>query len=158
MDSISFHQLYEAHARDVYRYALALCGNPSDAEDITMTAFFRAWIGEPLKAGSAKAYLMTIARNLFLDGRRKAWRQQPLQAEHENIQATAAAQETRMQLHETLLALNDLPEQYRAPLQLWAAGGLSYGEIAEAVGVSVPVVKMRIHRARQKLAERTGGR
>ena len=124
MESIGFHQLFEAHAGDVYRYALSLCGNPADAEDITMTVFFRAWTGKTVRGVTAKAYLMTIARNLILDTRRRAWRQQSLQGEYEPMNTIHPNQETRMELKETLAALNELPEQYRTPLQLWAAGGL----------------------------------
>ncbi len=74
MEPTSFHELYEAHSRHVYRYALSLCGNTADAEDITMAAFFKAWTAEPVRAQTARAYLLTIARNIFLDGRRRAWR------------------------------------------------------------------------------------
>jgi len=154
METISFHQLYEAHARDVYRYALSLCGNPADAEDITMTVFFRAWVGEPLRAGSAKGYLMTIAKNLWLDGRRRSWRQTSLDGERIGAHVVGANQEVQAHLRETLEALQELPEAYRTPLQLWAHGGLSYEEVARATGGSVASVKVRIHRARQMLAER----
>ena len=40
---ISFHELYERHARDVYRFALFLTGNPAAAEDLTSDTFVRAW-------------------------------------------------------------------------------------------------------------------
>jgi len=158
METISFHQLYEAYAKEVFRYALWLCGNTADAEDITMTVFFRAWVGEPVKAASARSYLMTIARNLVLDNRRKAWRQQPLEGAHEQMHCATANQETQQQLRQTLAALRELPEPYRTPLQMWAAGGLAYDDIAAAVGTTVAVVKVRIHRARQLLAERMNQR
>lgn len=56
MELISFHELYEAHSRHVFRYALSLCGNTADAEHITMTVFFKAWTAEPLRGQSARAY------------------------------------------------------------------------------------------------------
>ncbi len=153
METSTFHELYEAHAGYVYRYALSLCGNRADAEDITATVFFRAWAGEPLRAASARAYLLAIARNLFLDGRRKAWREQRLEAEHERLRATPPVQEKRIEAEEAMRALRELPEQYRRPLELWAAGGLDYGAIAGELGCSPAVVKIRIHRARQMMAE-----
>jgi RNA polymerase sigma-70 factor (ECF subfamily) len=156
MEPTSFHELYEAHSRHVYRYALSLCGNTADAEDITMAAFFKAWTAEPVRAQTARAYLLTIARNIFLDGRRRAWRERTLEAGHENAHSFAARQEKIVELSQALQAMRELPEAYRAPLEMWAAGGLSYEEIAAALGASVPVVKMRIHRARQMLAERLG--
>lgn len=156
METTSFHELYQAHARDVYRYALALSGNPADAEDIMMNVFFRAWTGEPLRQQSAKAYLMTIARNLFVDGRRKSWREQGLAPAHDHLHAQPPRQDSQVELSETLRAMRDLPELYRAPLELWAAGGLTYEEIAAELGASVVVVKIRIHRARQMLAQKLG--
>lgn len=156
MELISFHELYEAHSRHVFRYALSLCGNTADAEDITMTVFFKAWTAEPLRGQSARAYLLTIARNLFLDGRRKAWRERELRPEHELSPARTASQETVVELNQTMHALRQLPETYRTPLEMWAAGGLPYEEIAAALATNVPVIKMRIHRARLMLAERLG--
>lgn len=154
METITFHDLYEAHAGYVYRYALSLCGNKADAEDITATVFFRAWAGEPLTATSARAYLLAIARNLFLDGMRKAWREERLEAGHERLRAALPDQERRMELEEALRAMRELPEQYRSPLEMWAAGGLDYGAIAAALGCSPAVVKIRIYRARQMMAEK----
>jgi len=148
--------MYEAHARHVYRYALSLCGNAADAEDITMTVFFKAWTAEPLRAQTVRAYLLTIARNVFLDGRRKAWRERTLEAGHENAHAFPARQEAIVELNQTVEAMRGLPEAYRLPLEMWAAGGLSYEEIAAALGANIPVVKMRIHRARQMLAQKLG--
>lgn len=152
MESDSFHQLYVAHAKDVYRYSLYLTGNPADAEEITMAAFFRAWTGEPVRESSAKSYLLTIARNLFLDERRRAARHEQL----EDTRMAPATQQTEAEASETLAALRSLPESYRRPLELWAVGGLSYEEIAAEVSQSVAVVKVRIHRARQMLAQRLG--
>lgn len=156
MDPLSFHALYESHSRHVYRYALSLCGNEADAEDITMSVFYKAWTGAPLADCSARAYLLAIARNLVIDRRRKSWREQEITARHEELHQVPAAQDTQVELNEALRALRRLPETYREPLELWAAGGLSYEEIAAALKLSVPVVKIRIHRARQMLAQELG--
>ena len=40
---VGFHDLYERHWRDVYRFALFLSGNPAHAEDLTSDTFVRAW-------------------------------------------------------------------------------------------------------------------
>ena len=54
-------------------------------------------------------------------------------------------------LPRTLAALHALPEDVREPLVLYAQGGLSYEEIAAQLEISLATVKIRIHRARQKL-------
>ena len=67
-----FERLYESHARDVYRYALWLSGNSHEAEDITAETFVRVWVRRnTVRTETLKAYLLTIARNLFLEGQRK---------------------------------------------------------------------------------------
>jgi RNA polymerase sigma-70 factor (ECF subfamily) len=156
METITFHDLYAAHSRHVFRFALSLCGNEADAEDITMTVFLRAWAGAPLQAPSARSYLLAIARNLYVDGRRKAWRETAIEPAHEQTQTGPSNQERRLELQEALRALGELPEAYRTPLRMWAAGGLAYHDIAAALGCSSAVVKVRIHRAQQMLAQKLG--
>ena len=68
---INFHQLYEAHAADVYRFAYWLAGDSSEAEDITSETFIRAWVKHSsIRTETLKAYLFTIARNLYLENQR----------------------------------------------------------------------------------------
>lgn len=152
MANPGFHELYEAYANDVYRFALYLCGNPAEAEEITMAVFFRAWTGEPVRAQTAKAYLLAIARNIFVDERRRAARHE----EMEDNRMTAPTQEIQAELRQTLEAVRKLPAGYREPLEMWSAGGLSYDEIAAELRMPLPTVKVRIHRARQMLAARLG--
>jgi RNA polymerase sigma-70 factor (ECF subfamily) len=64
-----FSTLYKKYAPDVFRFALYLSGNRGQAEDITSETFVRAWTSpETIKVATVKAYLFTIARNLFLHG------------------------------------------------------------------------------------------
>ena len=65
----TFHSLYDAHAADVFRFARYLTGSDDAAADVTSETFLRAWAGrDAIRAGTAKAYLLTIARNLVRDG------------------------------------------------------------------------------------------
>src|SRR5262245_59137819 len=78
---ISFHELYERHARDVYRFALFLTGNPATAEDLTSETFVRAWTARgAIREASVRAYLFTITRNLWRDSQRRDRRLVPLEA------------------------------------------------------------------------------
>src|SRR3954469_13362998 len=68
-----FSSMYERYAPDVFRFALYLSGNRSDAEEITSETFVRAWtLRDEIQVETLKGYLFTIARNLFLKGIRKA--------------------------------------------------------------------------------------
>ena len=78
-----FEALYARHARDVFRFAIYLCGDRAKAEDITSEAFVRAWNGSgEIRAATAKTYLFTIARNCYLQSLRQSHRQQLQRLEH----------------------------------------------------------------------------
>jgi RNA polymerase sigma-70 factor (ECF subfamily) len=152
--STTFHQLYIAHAGDVYRFAHWLSGNPDDARDITSETFVRAWTGpnEP-RMESVKAYLFTIARNLHRKQWRRASRHEPLEEEMPDPATPpdeAAAK--RDEFQRTLAALQVLPEMDRTVLLLRAQEELSYEVIAAMTGLSVAAAKVKVFRARAKLA------
>ena len=150
----TFHELYRRHADDVYRFALWLTGNPHDARDITSETFIRAWTApEEPRMETVKAYLFTIARNLH----RKQWRRQSrLQALDETMPDPAAqpdeAAVSRDDFRRTLEAVQALPEIDRTVLLLRAERELSYEDIAAATGLSVVAAKVKVFRARTKLA------
>lgn len=66
-DTVSFHQLYNQYAKDVYRFSFWLTGDADEAKDVTSETFVRVWTStREIRVESVKAYLFTIARNLFL--------------------------------------------------------------------------------------------
>jgi len=150
----TFHELYDRHADDVYRFAHWLTGNPHDARDITSETFVRAWTApEEPRMETVKAYLFTIARNLH----RRQWRRlSRLEAMDEAMPDPAAQPDEvaarRDEFQRTLKAVHTLPEIDRTLLLLRAEDGLSYEDIAVATGLSVAAAKVRVFRARAKLA------
>jgi RNA polymerase sigma-70 factor (ECF subfamily) len=149
MDTITFQELYVAHARDVHRFARYLCGTDDAAADVTSETFLRAWVGrESIRGGTARAYLIAIARNLCHDRRRRA-RRWPEAAMPER--AVRPDAEARLELDRTLDAVSALPERYREPLLL-IASGIGYEEAGRVLGLPVSTVKIRVHRARLELA------
>jgi RNA polymerase sigma-70 factor (ECF subfamily) len=150
----SFGDLYRKHAADVFRFALYLSGNRAEAEDITSETFVRAWTApKPIRMATVKGYLFTIARNLFLQGRRTARRHVELSDE---LKDPAAGVHVRVELDSelalALVALQQVPEVDRAALLMRAEDEMSYDEIARALGISLTSVKVKIHRARLTLA------
>jgi RNA polymerase sigma-70 factor (ECF subfamily) len=150
----SFHELYESYAGDVYRFVLYLSADHALAEDVTSETFIRVWSSlEPVRLATVKAYLLTIARNLYLMDRRRSSRLQGLEEaipdSSPNIMRKAEVHE---ELDRVLRALQEFPEADRAALLLRAQEGLSYEEIAAALGLPVATVKVKVHRARLKLA------
>ena len=51
-------------------------------------------------------------------------------------------------------ALSQLPQQYGSILRLWVEDGLDLKQIHERSGLSIPAIKSRLHRARQRLRDR----
>ncbi len=149
-----FTALYRAHASDVYRFALYLCGDRADAEDITSETFVRAWTApEPIRASTVRAYLFTIARNLFLHGRRRASHHVPLADDLPDREPDPHLQvQRRDELRAVLGGMQELPEIDRAALAMRAFGEMSYEEIAQALAISAVAARVKVHRARLALA------
>jgi RNA polymerase sigma-70 factor (ECF subfamily) len=146
--------VYERHARDVYRFAFWLCGDRHEAEDIVSETFVRLWAGaDDLRARTVKAYLFTIARNLFLQRARRTRRERGLD---EQMAAPSPAPDAQAEANDELRAvaraLQKLPEVDRSALLLRAQDGLPYEEIAGCLGISVSAAKVKVHRARLKLS------
>ncbi len=152
--SITFHDLYSRYAGDVYRFAHWLTGNPDDAQDITSETFVRAWTApEEPRMDSVKAYLFAIARNLHRKQWRRTSRLQELDEEMSAPETTPdAAVEQKDEFQRMLAALQTLPEIDRTVLLLRAEEELSYEDISAATGLSVTAAKVRVFRARAKLA------
>ena len=150
-----FEDLYQRYARDVYRFALYLSGNKALAEDIASETFVRVWtVRDAIRTESVKAYLFTIARNLHADGRRREARHVAIP---EVLLDPSPGPEVealdRQALEAVLLALQQIPEVNRAALLMRAQDSLPYEEIARSLGLSVSAAKVKVHRARLRLAE-----
>jgi RNA polymerase sigma-70 factor (ECF subfamily) len=148
------HELYIKYAGDVYRFALFLCGDATEAEEITAETFARALTGKaPLVSATVKGYLLTIARNLHLESVRRRKRHAKLPPEildprpHPEHVVSRRTELEAVQLH-----LQTFPEVDRAALLL-RADGLTYDEIAAALNISLASAKVKVHRLRLKLAE-----
>lgn len=150
----SFHDIYQRYSQDVYRFSFWLCGNADEAKDLTSEAFVRLWTSKSdIITDTVRAYLFTIARNLYLQQQRKRKRIVGLDAAF--IDAAPGPEETaesKENLQRVLTAMQTLPEGERTALILKAYEHFSYQEIARVLGISATAAKVRVHRARVKLA------
>jgi RNA polymerase sigma-70 factor (ECF subfamily) len=139
--------------RDVYRFTLFLSGDSLLAEEITQETFVRAWVApDEISGGTVKAYLLTIARNLFLAEKKRTMRQLPV--DHtlaDPNPGPEAVVDGRAALIAVMEALQAIPEIDRAALLLHVQDRLPYADVANALGLSIAAVKVRVHRARLKL-------
>ena len=154
MDSVvDFEALYRAHARDVHRFVHFLSGRADVADDIVSETFIRMWGARSrVDLTTVRGYLFVIARNLFLQHQRHGRRRADLDAsvadDCPGPDRTAGA---RDELRAVLAALQTLPDIDRAAVLMRADQGMSYAEIAAALGISVTAAKVKVHRARLAL-------
>ena len=144
--------------RDRYaRYAARMLGSADAAEDAVQDAFVRAYdqLAQCREPDNFVGWFFLILRNRCFAERRRSRDVAPLEA----AGAVAATDppdgavemaERRQALQQALLELT--PEQ-REVFVLKHVEGLSYGEIAERLSTSVPSLKMRMHRAYDRLRE-----
>ena len=152
---VDFSGFYRAHAQDVRRFALYLSGDRTLADDLTSEAFVRVWTArERVELTTVRAYLFAIVRNLFLKHRQFEHRHAPLdeRAVDEQPGPERRARD-QSDLRTVLAAVARLPEIDRAALLMRADEGLAYEDIAAALGISTVAAKVKVHRARLKLAE-----
>jgi RNA polymerase sigma-70 factor (ECF subfamily) len=172
-DFAAFESLVVRYERRLYGLALRVLGQRQDAEEVVQQTFLS--VMEHLKDFREEArfstWLMRIATNHALGLLRKRSRQRtvPLgeESSHEGYDSIphpefiAQWRETPEQIasrretqHLLDLALEGLDEKYRVVFLLRDVEGLSTSETAEALGITVPNVKVRLLRARLMLRER----
>ncbi len=121
-------------------------GNREVALDCAQDAFVRAY--EMLRKGRTvnRQWLYKVARNRAMDVfRRRRWEQTDLVA-LEGMTSAGPAESVSMRQ-----AFSLLPAEDRALLYLLAVEGLSADECAASLGTNAPAIRMRAHRARQRL-------
>jgi RNA polymerase sigma-70 factor (ECF subfamily) len=153
------------HLDAVYRVALRLAGQESQADDLTqetMLKAYRSW-HQYKKGTNVRAWLLTILRHTFINEYRKSKRTGPTVDinEIEGFSVFHEVQETdpegrffsKIVDDEVLRAIDSLPEEFRETLVLSDMEQLTYTEIAEVTGVPIGTVKSRLFRARQALQQ-----
>jgi RNA polymerase sigma factor (sigma-70 family) len=155
----AFERLYRTHVGDVYRYALAVTGNRSDAEDVTQTTFMQAYRaldrGEhPVKP---RNWLITVAHNVCRQRFRETARR-PIEVEYdEDVGEALVPSDDAPTAADIQRALGQLAMNQREALVMRELEGRSYAEIAETLGLSVAAVETLIFRARRALREQLEG-
>lgn len=156
----AFCELYARHAGGLRAYLLRLTGTVQRAEDLTQEAFLRALEGLERFSGRStfKTWLFAIGTNLVRDHYR---RKRPMRSLADDMTAPgpgpAEEAEADEEVRRLRAAVEKLPESQRAPLVLVRLEGMKYREAAEALGITLAAVRMRIHRAHLALTEALTG-
>ena len=150
----TFDEMYRKYSRDVFQFVLYLCGDWAQAEDITAEVFLRLWASaSEIRTATLKSYLLTIARNLYLEQWRREKRKSALDMDvgFEGKQFEEVA--NRQEVERMMAALKQLPELERAALLLRAEDEHSYAVIGELLGIPEAAARMKVFRARMRLGE-----
>lgn len=165
-DEGALAQLYQRRARDVFRFALQMCGSAALADDVTQEVFMvLIRDGHTFNAGrgSVSAFLMGVARNHVLRRLRRERFYVSMEEDSQSDTATKTSRTTENPLDdlsrtETIESVRRsvlaLPERYREVVVLCDLQEMSYVEAAEILGCAVGTVRSRLHRARALLIEK----
>ncbi len=152
---VRFEAVYAANHVSILGYALRRTACPDDAADVLAETFLTAWrrLDELPNGDEARLWLYGVARrvlaNFYRGERRRTALADRLRAElaHSSLPSDLTGEWDRI-----ATALRALPERDRELLTLAAWEGLDYGQIAVVLGCSRNAVRIRLYRARQKLA------
>ncbi len=166
----AFRQLVERHQRRAFSVALSLVRDESDAREIVQEAFLRAFRNLSTFQGSSSffTWLYRIITNLSIDLMRKPGRQTadfdesrlaaedgaeadyPMLGRYDGADPAEVVRRTEIAAR-LQSALDALPSYHRAVVVMREVEGLSYEEMARAMGVSKGTIMSRLFHARQKL-------
>lgn len=152
---------------DVYRFALSLTRDESDADDIVQDTFlraFRSW-HTYMPGSDCRRWLFTICRNVFLRSRERARPTVELEATEvdaavaESVYASGVKEGfddifARLDLAPAISrALATVPEPFRSTLIIVDVEDQSYETAAELLGVPIGTVRSRLFRGRRLMQE-----
>ena len=165
--ALAFEPIVQAHKDRIYTYICRLTNNDPDAEDLTQEVFVRAYqsFAAFRREAAVDTWLYRIATNLVIDRFRRARRapqqvvpdaggEEGLLDELQSL-SRAADPEASAQLSElqrnVQQAIATLPPKLRVAVVLHDMEGLSYEEVAAALGCPIGTVKSRLFNARAQL-------
>ncbi|MBQ6060047.1 MAG: RNA polymerase sigma factor [Clostridia bacterium] len=149
--------MYDAYYMRVYSFTMTLCGDQNLAEDVTQETFSRAMSKSASFRNESDevTWLCAIARNLFLDEKRRQTRTEQMPEEIPSKEKTPEQltmdRDSSFRIH---MALHALDEPYREAFELRVFGELSFREIGTIFGKTENWARVTYHRARLKLQER----
>ena len=159
-DEEAFGLIFEHYYRFVYKFIYSLLGERGLAEELTQETFLSAFKGIHNLRGEAKlkTWLFTIARNAVI----KSYRQEGQKSEdeietlnlHDEKNAPPAKQFLSKELKKVVnAALEKLDDNKRIVFILREFQQLSYKEISEITGYSIPKLKVDLHRAKAEIRD-----
>lgn len=169
VDRDGFEQQVLPYLDQLYPAAFGLTKNASDAEDLVQETITKAYqaFHQFTPGTNMRAWLHRILANTFINSYRKKKREPAIapsqerddwQSAPEALAPAARSAEAealdRLAESEVLLALRDLPEDFRTAIYLADIEGYPYREVARIMGTPIGTVMSRLHRGREKLRDK----
>ena len=154
MKSDLVDQLFSQYYNEALLYTVSICRNPTVAEDIVSTAFFRALTMADDTIRDFKPWLLTVCRNEYISICRKNSRftgeeiPEDLADSREEVIESIIRKEEYRSLYR---AIELLPETQREVITLFYFSGMPIKSIAEITGKSETNTKVLLCRARDRL-------
>jgi RNA polymerase sigma-70 factor, ECF subfamily len=150
-DAVRLAALFLSERAPLFRVAVRITGNSSDAEDVVQVAFLRAQERARDVAGpQMRAWLHTVVRRLAFDRLREQGRLRHVDLDVNLLDAPAGEQPpywTQLTVDDIVQALSACPAALRSTFHLWRVGW-SYAEIAAGLRAPASTVATRIFRAK----------
>ena len=153
----AFRVIHDRYRQRLFAYTRQMLPHRQDAEDALQDVFVRAYAG--LRADrrelALRAWLYRVAHNRCIDELRRPAPPRPevMQLLRAPVHDPIAEADQRESLRRLIADVRRLPDQQRSALLMRELGGMSYADIAAALGVTVPAVKSLLVRARLALAQ-----
>ncbi|MCP4708827.1 MAG: RNA polymerase sigma factor [Planctomycetes bacterium] len=153
---MEFELFWRQTSERVRSYLRWVCGNEADVDDVLQECYMRAlrgW-GQYSGRGSREAWLFGIVKRTNIDWYRRHKRHvsQSLEQVGEEKLAVEPREDDRAEGIEQMI--RGLKPEQQEIVYLRFAGGLSYEEIAQTVGVPVGTVRSRLHRGLKELRKK----
>jgi RNA polymerase sigma-70 factor (ECF subfamily) len=153
--------LWAAFHERVHHWLVQLVGTEGDPDDLTICVFFRAWERRDrfsARRGSVCTWLYTITHNIaysYLRKKRLTMRSLDVVSEKPapSSDEPVARHEAALVRERVWRAVNALPDRERDVMRLHFQEGLTYGEVAERLGISLRDVMYHVARAVVMLRE-----
>lgn len=145
-----FREFYDRQVKRVYRLAMVMMGNISDAEDVTQTVFLKAWEKKPdfRDADHEIAWILTTTRNQCKDIHKSFYRRK--RTDLENAPEPQVTLEPQMD-SEIWEALQSLAEKYRMVLYLYYYEGYSVRELSVILGRRESTLQTQLATGRKQM-------
>lgn len=153
----AFAKLAGLHGDALFRWACHLAPDVNTAEDVVQETLLKAMtrLHQFQPGTNFRAWLFRIAFNTFANLMRARKKREQL---HEDVPQKQPGLLEKLQKEESLrnlaVAIQNLPDDFRAALMLRVEGELSFKEVAEIVGTTEETARWRVFKARKLLLER----